>query len=146
MTAFLASAPHEEPDVWFPLFPVAFVTVAVGCLCIGSWNYLQTYSTTAHQGASSMIAIDDKTRSVAMLISSVLFRSFVIGLGLLIFAAIAFAALTDEIFSLHRNFLDIPRLEFDSILLRLLLHMRLLLFVFFLIPAIAIRWALRKAL
>jgi len=93
-----------------------------------------------------MIAIDDKTRSVAMLISSVLFRSFVIGLGLLIFAAIAFAALTDEIFSLHRNFLDIPRLEFDSILLRLLLHMRLLLFVFFLIPAIAIRWALRKAL
>ena len=39
--AFLAAAPHEEPDFVFPLIPLIFVMIAVGCFWIGSRYYLR---------------------------------------------------------------------------------------------------------
>ena len=92
-----------------------------------------------------MIAIDDKTRSAAMLISSVLFRAFLLGLGLQILSGIAILFLTDEIYPAFSNMLDMPLPEYKAILISGLAHMKMLLFTFFLVPAIAIRWALKKA-
>ena len=92
-----------------------------------------------------MIAIDDRTRSAAMLISSVLFRAFFLGWGLLILSSIPVLVLTDEFYAVHRNMIDIPRPEYNALLFGWLGDMKLLLLIFFLVPATAIRWTLKKA-
>lgn len=89
--------------------------------------------------------IDDRTRSSALLVSSVLFRSFAIGIAVLILGSVALVVLLEPVYDLHRIFFETPRPEFSAILLTGLLQMRMLLFVFFLFPAIAIRWALKTA-
>jgi hypothetical protein len=91
-----------------------------------------------------MTSIDEKTRSTALLISSVLFRSFFLGIGIVIIAAIAFIACLDQAFAVYSEFLDSPRLNFELMIVGGLIQMRILLLTFFLIPAIAIRWALKK--
>ena len=80
-----------------------------------------------------------------MLISSVLFRAFLLGIGLLMLSGMAILFLTDQIYSVFSNMLDIPLSEYKAILISGLAHMKMLLFTFFLVPAIAIRWALKKA-
>ncbi len=92
-----------------------------------------------------MISIDDKTRSAAMLISSVLFRAFFLGWGLLILSCIPGLFLTDQLYAVHSNMIAIPRPEYNAILFSWLGDMKLLLLIFFLMPAIAVRWALKKA-
>ena len=92
-----------------------------------------------------MIAIDDKTRSVAMLISSVLFRAFLLGFGLMIFSGIPVLFVTDEIYAIHSRMIDISRPEYNALVLGWLGNMKLLLLMVFLLPAIAIRWALKQA-
>ena len=92
-----------------------------------------------------MIAIDDKTRSVAMLISSVLLRACLLGFGLLILTGIPILFLTDQVYAVHSSIIDIPRPEYNTLLFSWLAYMKLLLLIFFLLPAIAIRWALKKA-
>ena len=92
-----------------------------------------------------MIAIDDKTRAEAMLISSVLFRAFLLGFGLLILSCIPILFLTDQIYAIHSSMMDISRPEYNALLFTWLGDMKMLLLVFFLLPAIAIRWALKKA-
>lgn len=92
-----------------------------------------------------MNAIDDKTQSAAMLISSVLFRACLLGFGLLIIASIPILLLTDQIYAVHSSIIDIPRPEYNSLLFSWLGYMKMLVIVLFLLPAIAIRWALNKA-
>ena len=92
-----------------------------------------------------MIAIDDKTRSTAMLMSSVLLRTFLLGFGLLFLSCIPVLFLTDQIYAVHSSMLDIPRPEYNALLFSWLGNMKLLLLIVFLLPAIAIRWALKKA-
>lgn len=53
--------------------------------------------------------------------------------------------LTDEIYAVHKTMLEIPRPEYDAILFNWIAYMKLSLLVFFLLPAVAIRWALKKA-
>ena len=92
-----------------------------------------------------MIAIEDKTRSAAMLVSSVLFRTFFLGWGLLFLSCIPVLLMTDQIYALHNSIIEIPRPEYNALLFGWLGSMKLLLLIFFLLPAIAIRWALKKA-
>ena len=92
-----------------------------------------------------MNAIDEKTRDAAMLISSVLFRTTLLGFLLLGISSILVLGMTDAAYALHSNFIDVPRSEYNVMLFSWLGNMKMLLFVFFLLPAIAIRWALKNA-
>ncbi len=90
-----------------------------------------------------MTAIDDKTRATALFISDVLFRACLLGFGLLLLTSLAVLALNYEIYALYNSVMEIPRAQYNTLLLAWLGDMKMLLFVFFLLPACAIRWVLR---
>ncbi len=92
-----------------------------------------------------MNSIDEKTRSTARLISSVLFRTCLLGFVLLGISSIPILGFTDQMYAIQSSVVDIPRAEYNAILFGWLGEMKLLLIVFFLLPAIAIRWALKRA-
>ena len=92
-----------------------------------------------------MTAIDDKTRYAAMFVSSVLFRACLLGFGLLIIVGIPILFLTDQVYAVHSSIIDIPRPEYNALLFSWLGYLKMLVIVLFLLPAIAIRWALNKA-
>ena len=92
-----------------------------------------------------MTAIDDKTRATAMLISSVLFRATLLGFGLLIITCIPILFLTDQMYAIHSSMIDIPRDQYNVLMFTWLGNMKVLVIVVLLLPAIAIRWALKKA-
>ena len=92
-----------------------------------------------------MTAIDDKTRATAMFISSVLFRATLLGFGLLLITCIPILFLTDQMYAIHSSMMDIPRDQYNALLFSWLGNMKILVIVLFLLPAIAIRWALKKS-
>lgn len=92
-----------------------------------------------------MTAIDDKTRATAMFISSVLFRATLIGFVLLIITCIPILFLTDQMYAIHSSMIDIPRHEYNVLMFTWLGNMKVLVIVVLLLPAIGIRWALKKA-
>ena len=92
-----------------------------------------------------MTAIDDKTRATAMLISSVLFRATLIGFALLIITCIPILFLTDQMYAIHSSMIDIPRHEYNVLMFTWLGNMKVLVIVVLLLPAIGIRWAMKKA-
>ena len=47
-------------------------------------------------------------------------------------------------YAVRSSMIDIPRPDYNALLFALLGDIRMLLLVFFLLPAIAIRWALRS--
>jgi len=91
-----------------------------------------------------MTAIDDKTRATAMLISSVLFRAALIGFVLLLITCIPLLLLTDQIHEIHNSMIEIPRDQYNALLFTWLGNMKMLIIVLLLLPAIGIRWALKK--
>lgn len=91
-----------------------------------------------------MSEIDDRTRATAKLISSVLLRAFLLGFGLLLVAAFPTVLLTDQLYALHSSLIDVPRPQYNAYLFAWLGDMKMLLFIFFLLPALAIRWTLQK--
>ena len=91
-----------------------------------------------------MIAIDNKTRAMGLLISSVLFRTCLLGFGLLILSCIPVFFFTDWCYAVHSWMLDIPRPEYNALLFSWLGNTKQLLLVFFLLPAVAIRWTLKQ--
>ena len=92
-----------------------------------------------------MTTIDDGTRAAAMLMSSVLFRAFLIGCGLLLLSSTAILLLTDDVYAIHNSMIEIPRDQYNTLLFNWLGNMKILIIVLLLLPAIAIRWALKKA-
>ena len=92
-----------------------------------------------------MTTIDDKTRATAMLISSVLFRATLIGFGVLLISCIPMLLLTDQIHEIHNSMIEIPREEYNALIFAWLGNMKILVIVLFLLPAIAIRWTLKKS-
>ena len=91
-----------------------------------------------------MIDIDNRTRAMGLLISSVLFRTCLLGFGLLILSCIPVFFLADWCYAVHSWMLDIPRPEYNALLFSWLGNMKQLLLVFFLLPAVAIRWTLKQ--
>ena len=92
-----------------------------------------------------MNAIDNKTRDTAILISGVLLRTTLLGFVLLGISAAVLFGMLDGIYALHSNFIEIPRSDYNVMIFNWLGNMKLALIVFFLLPAIAIRWSLRNA-
>ena len=92
-----------------------------------------------------MTAIDDKTRATAMLISSVLFRATLIGFALLLITCIPILFLTDQMHAIHSSMIDIPCDQYNVLMFTWLGNMKVLVIVVLLLPAIGIRWALKKA-
>ena len=93
-----------------------------------------------------MNEVDDKTRSTALLISNVLFRAFLLGFGLLCLSTIPLLLLTDQIYAIHSRMIDIPRPMYNVLLFEWLGNMKMLLVMLFLLPAVGIRWTLKKQL
>jgi hypothetical protein len=91
-----------------------------------------------------MAAIDDSTRVTAHFISNVLFRATLIGFGLLIISCIPILFLTDQVHAIHNSMIEIPRDQYNALLFNWLGNMKMLVIVLFLLPAISIRWALKK--
>ena len=91
-----------------------------------------------------MTTIDDKTHATAMLISSVLFRAALIGFVLLLITCIPLLLLTDQIHEIHNSMIEIPRDQYNALLFTWLGNMKILIIVLLLLPAIGIRWALKK--
>ena len=92
-----------------------------------------------------MPTIDDKTRASAMLISSVLFRAALVGFVLLILFAIPVLFLTDQMYAIHNSMIEMEPAEHSVLMLTWLGDMKMLVIVLLLLPAIGIRWALKKA-
>ena len=92
-----------------------------------------------------MPTIDDRTRATAMLISSVLFRAALAGFVLLVFISIPILFLTDHVYAIHSSMMEMPRDQYNLLLFTWLGDMKMLLIVLLLLPAIGIRWALKKS-
>jgi hypothetical protein len=92
-----------------------------------------------------MNAIDNKTRDTAMFVSNILFRATVLGFVLLGISCIPILGMTDAIYAVHSSIIEIPRSEYNAILFTWIGNMKILVLVVFLLPAIAIRWALKAA-
>jgi len=92
-----------------------------------------------------MTTIDDKTRATAMLISSVLFRAALVGFVLLLITCIPILFLTDQMHAIHSSMMDMPRDQYNVLLFSWLGDMKMVIIVVLLLPAIGIRWALKKA-
>ncbi len=92
-----------------------------------------------------MTAIDDKTRATAMFISSVLFRATLVGFVLLLITCIPVLFMTDQIYTIHSSMIDLPRDQYNALLFSWLGDMKMLIIVVLLLPAIGIRWALKKS-
>ena len=92
-----------------------------------------------------MPTIDDRTRATAMLISSVLFRATLAGFVLLLFISIPILFLTDQVYAIHSSMMEMPRDQYNLLLFTWLGDMKMLLIVLLLLPAIGIRWALKKS-
>jgi hypothetical protein len=92
-----------------------------------------------------MAAIDDKTRATALFVSSALFRATLAGFVLLLLFALPVLFMTDQMYAIHSCLMDIPRAGYDELLFAFMGDMKLLILVVLLLPAIGIRWALKKA-
>ena len=91
-----------------------------------------------------MTAIDETTQGTAMFISSELFRATLIGFVLLIITCIPILFLTDQMYAIHSSMIEIPRDQYNALLFTWLGNMKMLIIVLLLLPAIGIRWALKK--
>ncbi len=92
-----------------------------------------------------MTAIDDKTRATTMFISSVLFRAALTGFGLLIIMCIPILFLTDQMHAIHNSIIEMPPGQYNVLMFTWLGNMKMLVIVLLLLPAIGIRWVLKKA-
>ena len=91
-----------------------------------------------------MNAIDENTRATAMFVSNVLFRACVLGFVFLGISGIGMLSLTDQIYAIHSSMIDIPRPSYNAMLFDWIANMKILVMVFFLLPAVAIRWTLSR--
>ena len=92
-----------------------------------------------------MNAIDENTRATAMFVSNVLFRACAIGFVLLGISSIGMLSMTDQMYAVHSSMIDIPPLSYNTMLFDWIANMKILLLVFFLLPAVAIRWTLKAS-
>lgn len=77
-------------------------------------------------------------------LAQVLIRSFIIGAVMLLVTLVFLLLVSNLAYSVHSSYFDITRQQFDIIMYCGLGLMKIMLFVFFLIPYIAIRLVLAK--
>ena len=90
-----------------------------------------------------MTAIDDRTRATALFVSDVLFRATAVGFGLLLVSSLFAIAMLDTIYGIHNSLFEVSRSDYNGLIFSFLANMKVLVLVFLLSPACAIRWALR---
>ena len=52
--------------------------------------------------------------------------------------------MTDQIYPLHNAIIPMDRLTYNAMMFRVLVDMKILVFIFLLLPAIGLHWTLRK--
>ena len=92
-----------------------------------------------------MTEIDDKTRATTLFLSTVLFRAFWVGAGLLAVMSFLTLALLDPMYEVHSYLIEIPQPEYNVLIFDFLGDMKVLILVLFLVPACAIRWTLKAS-
>ena len=89
--------------------------------------------------------VRDDLRSTLDVISAILLRGFVIGFALLLISFVFYLLGKDLAFRVHGALCDMTQKELDLMFYCFMGFLKLFVFVFFLIPYLAIRWTLRKA-
>lgn len=78
------------------------------------------------------------------MIVGVLYRSAAIGFALMILSAVPVLLLTDQVYAIHNWLIAIERPAYNLMMFRLLGEMKILVLVFFLIPAMGLHWTLAR--
>ncbi len=77
-------------------------------------------------------------------VSRILLGAFLLGMGLLVVWFAALMLFGDFVYALHSPFFKIGRTQFDAIHYAGMAFTKILLFVVFLFPYLAVRWTLRR--
>jgi hypothetical protein len=77
-------------------------------------------------------------------VAGIFLRCFVLAFCLLLFSFVFYLLAADRAYSIHSSWFDISRLHFDLMYYYLMAFMKIVSFLFFLIPYIAIKLMLRK--
>lgn len=88
---------------------------------------------------------DKQKQATGWLVVGVLYRSAAIGFAVMTLSAVPVLLLTDQIYAIHNWLIAIERPAYNLMMFRLLGEMKILVLVFFLIPAIGLHWTLAKA-
>lgn len=89
--------------------------------------------------------LNEDTRATVELVGDILFHGLVVGFVFLIVVGLPILFLEDPIYSVHSLFMDVPKADHTLMMVTWLGNVKALLFVFFLIPWLAIRWTLKKS-
>ena len=81
---------------------------------------------------------------MALFVSNVLFRGFALGMVLMLLTAIPTWLMPDDVYRFWADFMNITEAKLDEVIIVFLGNIKLVAIMFFLVPAIAIRWALWK--
>ena len=92
------------------------------------------------------MTISDSTRQNLEVVSGILIRVFLYGLGLLLLAGLPIMLLGDQVYAVHHTFFAAMSKEQHGMLMFSWLgNLKLLLIMFFLLPWLAIRSMLKQA-
>ena len=89
------------------------------------------------------LQLTDNTVATLDAIADILFRCFIITVGVMLFTWGVSLILGDVIYSIHAQLIEITRKEFDLFFLYVMTIMKGLNVLFFLFPFVAIKWYLR---
>ena len=89
--------------------------------------------------------LNENTRATVELVGDILFRGFVVGYLFLMIVGLPVLFWDDGIYSIHSLFMDVPKVDHTVMMVTWLGNVKALIFVFFLIPWLAIRWTLKKS-
>ena len=89
--------------------------------------------------------LNENTRATVELVGDILFRGLVVGFVFLMIVGLPVLFLDEPIYSIHSLFMDVSKADHVLMMVTWLGNVKALLFVFFLIPWLAIRWTLKKS-
>lgn len=85
-----------------------------------------------------------ETKNLFNMLAKILIRCFLYGMILLVFVFVFFLLVDDWAYSIHSKWYQITKDQFDLIMYVSMSFIKLSLFVWFLLPYIAIKMVLRK--
>lgn len=87
----------------------------------------------------------DQDRERGWLLVGTLYRSAVIGFAFMILSAVPVLFFTDEVYAIHNSFMSMERNAYNLMMFRLLGEMKILVLIFFLVPAMGLHWTLAQS-